>query len=99
MLCLVTSASSSLQLFVLNEAGKHLGVREELQELAHSAGRMTFAEVVSLHLSAPIGELDHVKRVVAHQFHEETHEGLRQQGAQVSLLAWTRHVVQDNEVN
>lgn len=62
----LASAFSLLQLFVLNEASKHLGVHEKLQELADSTGGMSFAEVVSLELSAAIGGLDHVERIVTH---------------------------------
>lgn len=82
-----TSPSSFAQLFVLNEASKHLSVHEELQELTDSAGGMGFAKAIALKLPASVGGLDHVERIMAHQLHEEPHEGLRQQRAQVSGLA------------
>lgn len=84
-----TSSSSLPQLLVLNETSKHLGVHEELQELADSAGGMSLAEAVALELLASVGGLDHVEGIVTHQLHEEPHETLGHQGAQVSLLTWT----------
>lgn len=93
----VTSGSSLAQLFVLNEARKHLSVHEELQELTDSAGGVRFAEAVSLDLSAPVGGLDHVEGIVAHQLHEEAHKPLRHQSAQVHLLIWTGHIVDEDK--
>lgn len=84
-----TSSSPLAQLFVLNEACEHLSIHKELQELADSAGGVRFAEIVSLELPASVGRLDHVQRIVAHQLHEEPHETLRHQRAQVSPLTWT----------
>lgn len=55
-----TSPSSLSQLFILNEAGEHLSVHEELQELADSSGGVRFAEAVALKLPASVGGLDHV---------------------------------------
>lgn len=72
-----TSSSSLAQLFVLNEAGKHLRFHEELQELTDAARRVRLAEVVALKLPAPVGGLGHVERIVAHQLHKEAHKGLR----------------------
>lgn len=83
--------SSLVQLFVLNEASEHLSVHEELQELADTAGGMRFAEAVALKLPAPIGGLDHVERIMAHQLYEEPHKGLRYQAAQVNLPTWVGH--------
>ncbi len=71
-----TSSSSLAQLFVLNEAGKHLSIHEELQELADSTGGVRFAEAVTLELPASVGGLDHVERIVTHQLHEKPHKTL-----------------------
>lgn len=87
---LFTSSSPLSQLLVLNEARKHLSVHEKLQELADPPGRVRLAEIVALQLPAPAGRLCHVERVVAHQLHEEPHEPLRHQRAQVSLLTCTK---------
>lgn len=94
----ITSSSSLAQLFVLNEAGKHLSVHEQLQELADSAGGVRLTEAVALELPAPVGRLDHVERIVAHQLHEEPYETLRHQGAQVSLLTWTSQDLDEDKL-
>ncbi len=94
----ITSSSSSLaQLFVLNEASKHLGIHEELQELSDSTGGVRFAEAFALELPASIGCLDHVERIMAHQLHKEPHKTLRHQRAQVSLLTWTGHILDEDK--
>lgn len=82
----LTSSSTLAQLFVLDEAGEHLRVHEELQELPHAPRRVRLAEAVALQLPAAAGRLGHVERVVSHQLHEEADEALRDQRAQVSLL-------------
>jgi len=89
----ITSSSSLAQLFVLDEAGKHLSIHEELQELADSAGGVRFAEAVALDLPGSVGGLDYVEGIVAHQLHEEPHETLRYQRAQVSLLTCPGHIL------
>lgn len=82
----LTSSASLAQLLFLHESGKHLRFHEKLQELPDAAGRVGSAEAVAPELSAPVGRLRHVEGIVAHQFHEEPHETLRHQRAQVSLL-------------
>ena len=83
-------APTLAQLLVLDEAGEHLGLHEELQELPHAAGRVRLAEGVALQLAGAGRRLGHVQRVVAHQLHEETHEGLRHQSAQLLAAVWGR---------
>lgn len=84
----LTFAPSLAQLLVMDEAGEHLGVHEELQELADSAGGVRLAEALPLQLPSPAGAaLTHMERVVAHQLHKEMHKGLRHQGTQPTLLA------------
>ena len=68
----------------------NIWVYEELQELPHAAGRVRLAEGVALQLAGAGRRLDHVQRVVAHQLHEETHEGLRHQSAQLLVAVWGR---------
>jgi len=84
------AAAPLAQLLVLDEAGEHLGLHEELQELAHATGRVRLAEAVALQLAGAGRRLDHVQRVVAHQLHEKTHEGLRHQRAQLLTVVWGR---------
>lgn len=93
----ITSFSSLAQLFVLNEAGKHLRVHEELQELADSPGGVRLTKTVALELPASVGGLDHVEGIVAHQLHEEPRETLWHQRAQVSLLTWTGHILDEDK--
>lgn len=81
-----TSSSSLAQLLVLDKACEHLRVHEELQELADASRRVGLPEGVAVQLPAAARRLGHVQRVVAHQLHEEAHEALRHQRAEVSLL-------------
>lgn len=60
----LTFAPSLAQLFVVDEAGEHLRVHEELQELAGPTGGVGLTEALPLQLPGPAGT--HVEGVVAH---------------------------------
>lgn len=75
----LTFAPSLPQLPVVDEAGEHLCVHEELQKLAGTTRGVRFAEALPLQLpGATTGgaAFTHVEGIVAHQLHEETHKGL-----------------------
>lgn len=83
----LTLDSPLAELSVLDEAGKHLGVHEQLEELAHASGRMRLPEGFSVELAdAIVSRLVDVQRVMAHQLHKESHKRLRHQSAQAALL-------------
>lgn len=70
------------QLPVLDEARKHLGFHEEVQEVAHVAGAVGFAEGLPLEHPLPLLCDAHVQGVVPHNLHEELHKSLGDQGVQ-----------------
>lgn len=83
----LTLDSALAELSVLDEAGEHLCVHEQLEELAHASRRMRLPEHFSVELAnAVVSRLVDVQRVMAHQLHEESHKRLRHQSTQAALL-------------
>lgn len=85
----LTLDSPLAELSVLNEAGEHLGVHEQLEELAHASGRMRLSEGFPVELAdAVVSRLVDVQRVMAHKLNEESHERFGHQSAQAAFV-WT----------
>lgn len=92
----LTSQSLPVQLSLLDEPAKHLGLHEDLQEAAHGLGRDGFAKTLPLEEAGdrgggrggvavfpfPVDE----ELIVADQLHEEADKGFGHDGAEVAAV-------------
>lgn len=93
---LFTSQSLSVELSLLDEPAKHLGLHEDLQEAAHCLGRDHFTKTLALEGAGDWGWgrggvailpfSGDEELIVAHQLHEETNKGLGHNGAEVARV-------------
>lgn len=75
--CPLTFDILPAQLSLLDEASKHLGLHENLQEPTEALGRDSFAEGLSLQGPLLALACRQEQGVVAHNLHEEADEGFR----------------------
>lgn len=93
---LFTSQSLSVELPLLDEPAKHLGLHEDLQEATHGLRWDCFAKTLTLEGASDRGGgrgrvavfpfTRGEEWIVAHQLHEETHEGLGHHGAKMARI-------------
>lgn len=96
----LTLDSALAELSVLDEAGEHLRVHEQLEELPHASGRMRLPEGFSVELAdAVVSRLVDVQRVMAHQLYEESHKRLGYQSTQTALLCAQRRRSRQTRAN
>lgn len=85
-----------MELSLLDEPAEHLGLHEDLQEAAHGLGRDGFAEALALEGARDRGGgrggvavfpfAGDEELIVANQLHEETDEGLGDNGAEMARV-------------
>lgn len=93
---LVTSQGLPVELSLLDEPAKHLGLHEDLQEAAHSLGWDRFTKALALEGAGDRGGgrggvavfpfSGDEELIVAHQLHEETDKGLGHNGAKMARV-------------
>lgn len=96
MLYLYTSQSLPVELPLLDEPAKHLGLHEDLQEATHSLRWDRFTKTIPLERAGDWGGgrggvaifpfTDDEERIVAYQLHKETDKGLGHNGAKMSRV-------------
>ncbi|TNN71908.1 hypothetical protein EYF80_017915 [Liparis tanakae] len=93
---LFTSQSLSVELPLLDEPAEHLGLHEDLQEATYGLRWDCFAKTLTLEGASDRGGgrgrvavfpfTRGEEWIVAHQLHEETHEGLGHHGAKMARI-------------